>query len=645
VLQSHADVVAEATGPHGAAVAYTAPTAHDIVDGGVAASCAPAAGATFALGHTTVTCTATDAAGNASTTAFDLHVRDTTAPAISAHADIVAEATGASGAAVAYALPTANDLVDGSATVTCVQASGTVFAVGHTTVTCSAHDAAGNQAAVVTFDVHVRDTTAPAISIHADLVAEASSSAGATVTYTAPTAADAVSGAVGVTCVPASGALFALGHTTVTCSAQDAAHNVATSTFDVDVRDTTPPAIQAHADVVAEASGASGASVAYTTPSASDTVGGTVGVTCAPASGSTFAVGHTTVTCSAQDAASNSSSSTFDVHVRDTTSPTIQAHAGVVVEATSGAGATVAYTVPAASDLVDPSVAVACAPASGTTFPLGHTTVTCSAHDAAGNQAAAQTFDVYVRDTIGPAMQPHADLVVEATSGAGATVSYTAPTATDTVSGAASVTCVAVSGAAFALGHTTVTCSAQDAANNVSSSTFDVLVRDTTAPVIAVPADFTVAAGSASSIVVTFAVTATDAVDGTDVVSCTPSSGAVFSAGHTVVSCTTHDNAGNAATSTTLDVFVTTSQSLSDATQAGTDLLDELGSLGLPQAVYDGLANQLYAAGNSLIQNGDAATAWQQFNAFDASAQAQLTPAQYSQVSPFIAATRAALGW
>src|SRR5205807_1651469 len=158
--------------------------------------------------------------------------------------------------------------------------------------------------------------------------------------------------------------------------------------------------IQAHANVVAEATGPAGATVNYTAPAASDAVDGPVSVVCAPAAGSTFALGHTTVTCSAHDASGNAApSTTFDVQVRDTTGPVIQAHANVVVEAAGPAGATVTYTAPTATDSLDGLVPVSCAPASGSTFALGHTTVTCSAHDAAGNAAAPQTFDVHVRDT------------------------------------------------------------------------------------------------------------------------------------------------------------------------------------------------------------------------------------------------------
>jgi hypothetical protein len=149
--------------------------------------------------------------------------------------------------------------------------------------------------------------------------------------------------------------------------------------------DTTPPALNPHSGVVVEATGPAGAAVSYPLPTALDSVDGTELVGCAPASGTTFALGHTTVTCSAQDAAHNTSSSSFDVNVHDTTGPTIQTHTDIVAEATGAAGTAVIYTAPTATDLVDSSVTVTCLPASGTTFALGHTTVTCSTHDAANN--------------------------------------------------------------------------------------------------------------------------------------------------------------------------------------------------------------------------------------------------------------------
>ncbi len=72
-------------------------------------------------------------------------------------------------------------------------------------------------------------------------------------------------------------------------------------------------------------------------------------------------------------------------------------------EATGPQGAIVTYTQPqAASDIVDTSVPVTCAPASGTTFAVGTTKVTCSAKDTAGNEATAE-FSVVVGESTGRA--------------------------------------------------------------------------------------------------------------------------------------------------------------------------------------------------------------------------------------------------
>lgn len=90
-------------------------------------------------------------------------------------------------------------------------------------------------------------------------------------------------------------------------------------------------------------------------------------------------------------------STAFTVGVPDTTPPVFAGvPADVSVPATSTAGAPVDYATPTATDAVDGPVAVTCAPASGSTFPIGTTTVACSATDKAHNTAHA-SFVVTVR--------------------------------------------------------------------------------------------------------------------------------------------------------------------------------------------------------------------------------------------------------
>ncbi|OGO58047.1 MAG: hypothetical protein A2V85_02060 [Chloroflexi bacterium RBG_16_72_14] len=81
---------------------------------------------------------------------------------------------------------------------------------------------------------------------------------------------------------------------------------------------------------------------------------------------------------------------------RDTSAPTLSGTPGDLTVFTSGTSAVVTWTDPTATDDTDPNPLVACDPASGSTFDLGTTTVTCTATDASGNAASA-TFAVTVR--------------------------------------------------------------------------------------------------------------------------------------------------------------------------------------------------------------------------------------------------------
>jgi hypothetical protein len=85
--------------------------------------------------------------------------------------------------------------------------------------------------------------------------------------------------------------------------------------------------------------------------------------------------------------------------VADTTPPVLTVPAKLVVDATSPAGAVVTYAVSAVDD-VGVAPVVTCAPASGTTFAIGATTVTCTAADAAGNVSAPAAFTVTVRGAV-----------------------------------------------------------------------------------------------------------------------------------------------------------------------------------------------------------------------------------------------------
>ncbi len=156
------------------------------------------------------------------------------------------------------------------------------------------------------------------------------------------------------------------------------------STCDLVPPDTTPPVIAGTpGDIVAEATSSAGASVTYTAPTATDAVDGVVSVSCSPASGSSFTISSTTVTCSTADAAGNAASSSFVIGVVDTTAPVVTLVGDATVSLTVGGtftdqGAT-------ATDL-GASIAVTTT-GSVDTATAGTYTLTYSATDASGNTA------------------------------------------------------------------------------------------------------------------------------------------------------------------------------------------------------------------------------------------------------------------
>ncbi|MBL8189385.1 MAG: HYR domain-containing protein [Acidobacteria bacterium] len=276
--------------------------------------------------------------------------------------------------------------------VTCTPPSGSSFNVGTTTVTCS--QAGGTPSC--SFTVTVTDNQNPTIgACPTNQTVSAGANCTAAVTFSTPTANDNC-GTPTVTCVPASGSSFSLGVTTVTCTARDAANNSSSCSFTVTVNDTTAPAIGACPTNQTVSAGANcTAAVTFSTPTANDNCTTTPTVTCSPASGSSFALGVTTVTCTARDAANNSSSCSFTVTVNDTTVPTISCP-GNQSAGSSGGAVAVVFPTPTAMDNCTTTPNVTCNPASGSNFPVGVTTVSCTARDASSNQSQACSFTVTV---------------------------------------------------------------------------------------------------------------------------------------------------------------------------------------------------------------------------------------------------------
>jgi hypothetical protein len=100
------------------------------------------------------------------------------------------------------------------------------------TGTCQ--DKAGNQRSDTQNGINI-DTVAPALIVPASVVANATSPSGAAVSYTV-TASDALDPSPVVLCSPSSGSIFAIGNTSVACTATDRAGNMSSGSFVVTVK-------------------------------------------------------------------------------------------------------------------------------------------------------------------------------------------------------------------------------------------------------------------------------------------------------------------------------------------------------------------------------------------------------------------------
>ena len=176
--------------------------------------------------------------------------------------------------------------------------------------------------------------------------------------------------------------------------------------------DTTPPVIQSPGDITVPATAPLFTDVTFTVNATDpDNSASEIWIYCSwgntgrafhPGSmiTQTFSVGTWTLQCYATDPAGNGSATvTFTLTVApfvDTTPPVIHAN-DVVSPVVPGAQNTVYYNVGATDPDDDPSaITVTCNHGlnGGEIFPIGTTTVTCTARDRAGNISAPATFTV-----------------------------------------------------------------------------------------------------------------------------------------------------------------------------------------------------------------------------------------------------------
>ena len=273
----------------------------------------------FPLGQHTVLITVDDGKANATHT-LTVTVADNKPPVLILPPNIVVPSDpGKNTAVVAYEVTATDDFPGVS--VLSMPPSGMAFPIGVTTVNATAVDAGGNTTRG-SFTITVTDAMPPVIQCPTNMVCPASVPANNTMVFFSIIATDNQPGVTAL-CRPASGTVFPLGITPVTCMARDAAGNTATCMFTVCVRDNQPPVITVPTNIIAAADlNQCSAIVNYNASVSDDQPGATL--RCLPPSGSAFPIGTNVVTCNATDISGNTASASFKVIIIDVQPPLIQ---------------------------------------------------------------------------------------------------------------------------------------------------------------------------------------------------------------------------------------------------------------------------------------------------------------------------------
>ncbi len=383
--------------------------------------------------------------------------------------------------------PTAADPSSNPVSVSCDHANPGAFPLGQTTtVTCTATDTVTGDTLSQSFTVTVTpDPTPPSlVGVPSNTTIEVVGLVSAPLSY-AISASDP-GGPVTPSCGshPVTGDTFPYGVTTVNCTADDGGGNTVSASFTVTVEDTIKPVITPPANITANAP-TTPAAVTYSNATATEEAV----PTCAPASGSSFPFGVTTVTCNATDAAGNAADpASFTVTVADTTPPVV-AITGGPAATTNSRAASFDFTTSegTTSCQLDGGGFAACgSPAAYGGLADGNHAFNLKAVDAGGNTAtASRTWKI---DATPPVLSLPSTRIGEADGPSGAIASFTA-SASD-AGGAllpSAITCTPGSGQLYPIGTTTVTCRVSDAAGNLATGSFDVVIQDTTAPAINAP--------------------------------------------------------------------------------------------------------------------------------------------------------------
>lgn len=308
-------------------------------------------------------------------------------------------------------------------------------------------------------------------------------------------------------------------------------------------RDITPPEIRCPSNIVVNTCPSPtgcGAIVTYPPAIATDN-SGSVSVTCVPPSGSMFPCGTTVVTCIAEDRCQNKASCEFTVTVNPQGNPpSIKCPDNIVVDTCSNSAVVVF-----APTVTPVGTFYYCNPPSGSSFPLGNTSVLCVASNGCG--IVECSFLVTVRPAQPPVITcPTQIFTFTKPCGSNCVpVTYPLPT----VSNGTLAGCTPPPGTCLPVGLFTVNCIATNDCGMKAECSFQIRVLQGQGenPTITCPSNIVVTAPCASNCV---PVSYPAPVVGNGVlVGCNPPSGSCFPVGLTTVTCFATNNCGQVACS------------------------------------------------------------------------------------------------
>lgn len=479
------------------------------------------ASGTYPLGTTPVTYVVTDPSGNTDTCTFNVTVVDTEAPMVMCNNDttITTSSDGTGDCTAAYTVDyttsdnCSNDVLFVDVTV---ENGGTVvfntldtvmagsysetydLPLGLNVITVSVTDTNGVTGTCVT-EVDVIDDELPTITCPASItVSNDPGVCEAFVTVPAPVATDncSVTFTNDYNGTADASDVYPVGTTIVVFTAEDGSGNSAQCAMQITVEDTEAPVYTSCPTdtILSSDTGLCGAIFIFDLPTFTDNCpGATQSLTNGLPSLSIFPVGTTTVEYTATDAAGNTAICSFDVTVNDVEAPQAVLCPGdqVIASEPGVCGATATWLAPFFIDNcgVD-STASNFVP--GDFFPVGTTTVTYVAFDAAGNTAEC-SFDITVEDVEDPVFTACPTDIFSCDP----VQTWTFPTATDNCA-IDTIIGTAASGDVFPVGTTTVVYTATDVNGNTATCSFTVTIYPT--PVVDAGADVDVCLNSSVTI-------------------------------------------------------------------------------------------------------------------------------------------------